>query len=60
MAETEVSEMDGFVNIAMLTGPRKAVKPGEGQGAENQGAQTEPAQEPTEDDVGATYDRRDE
>ena len=71
LAETEVSEMDGFVNIALLTGPRKAVKPGEGQGAENQAtenqeapdnqeAQTEPAQEPTEDDVGATYDRQDE
>lgn len=72
LAETEVSEMDGFVNIAMLTGPRKAVKPGENQEAENQGAtdtqeapdnqeaQTEPTQEPTEDDVGANYDRRDE
>ena len=51
-----------FVNIAMLTGPRKAMKPGEQreEAPDNQEAQTEPAQEPTEDDVGATYDRRDE
>lgn len=64
LAETEVSVIDGFVNIAMLTGPRKAAeKPGEQREeaqTDNLEAQTEPAQEPTEDDVGSTYDRRDE